>query len=60
MPRGLESRRYSKIKVLDFGDDKIERLILTQEDHATSAPRAVRVSMRTAVWMVLRLSIKSQ
>lgn len=27
--------------------------IRTQDDQVTSAPRAVRVSMRTAVWMVL-------
>ena len=27
--------------------------ILTQDDQVTSAPSAVRVSMRTAVWMVL-------
>lgn len=26
----------------------------TQDDHVTSAPRAVKVSMRTAVWMVLK------
>jgi len=28
-------------------------MLLTQEDHVTSAPRATKVSMRTAVWMVL-------
>lgn len=28
-------------------------LIRTQDDHVTSAPRAVNVSIRTAVWMVL-------
>lgn len=35
--------------------------IPTQDDHVTSAPKAVRVSIRTAVWIVLkrgRLEIK--
>jgi hypothetical protein len=31
---------------------------LTQEDQVTSAPRAVRVSMRTAVWMVLYTTVR--
>lgn len=35
--------------------------MLTQDDQVTSAPRAVRVSMRTAVWMVLlqQISLES-
>ena len=34
--------------------DRRGRMRLTQEDHVTLAPRAVKVSMSTAVWMVLQ------
>ena len=33
--------------------EKIDVGGLTQDDQVTSAPRAVKVSMRTAVWIVL-------
>ena len=42
-----------------IGDDKLGHFFLhavqtrTQDDQVTSAPSAVNVSMRTAVWMVL-------
>jgi hypothetical protein len=47
----LESKKMN-VKVGTTVDENW--VLITHEDHVTSAPRAVRVSMRTAVWIVLQ------
>ncbi len=51
--RGPESRRCSAGTTVSPVPGPLVSTLLTQDDQVTSAPSAVRVSMSTAVWMVL-------